>query len=300
MSGEPRKLFTKHILRKIFLEDWAMKLVALVITLGLWFGVTVVSRGKQASERYTVPLNFRVLDTAMVTSAPVQEVELRVRGLDERIELIRRNDLVVNVDLTELKPGEQVLTLTPETVSVSLPEGVKLVDLQPSRIAVTIDTMIEKEVAVKAVVEGSPQNGFEVYGEPQILPQRVKVRGPKTLIENVDQLFTDKISLDGRSEDFFARQIPVTSADNKVTIYNTVVDVSIRIGEKRTERTISIPIGARTATATLYGPKTVLAKLKPADIKVEITKNDSGEDTPQFELPLDIKDLVEIRNPAIK
>ena len=302
MSREPRKFFTKHILRKIFLEDWAMKLVALVITFGLWFGVTVVSRGKQASERYTVPLNFRVLDTAMVTNAPVQEVELRVRGLDERIELIRRNDLVVNVDLTELKPGEQVLILTPETVSISLPDGVKLVDLQPSRIAVTIDTMIEKEVAVKAVVEGSPQNGFEVYGEPQILPQRVKVRGPKTLIENVDQLFTDKISLEDRNEDFFARQIPVTSADNKVTIYNTVVDVSVRIGEKRTERTISIPVSGqpgRTATATLYGPKTVLAKLKPADIQVEITKNNSGEDTPQFELPIELKDLIEIRKPKM-
>ena len=85
MSDQPNKLFSKHIVRKIFHEDWAMKLLALVITLGLWFGVTVLSKGKQASDRFTVPLNFRVLDNAAVTNSPVQEVEIRVRGVDDKI-----------------------------------------------------------------------------------------------------------------------------------------------------------------------------------------------------------------------
>ena len=69
-----------------------MKLLALVITLGLWFGVTVLSKGKQASDRFTVPLNFRVLDNAAVTNSPVLEVEIRVRGVDDKIVQIRRND----------------------------------------------------------------------------------------------------------------------------------------------------------------------------------------------------------------
>jgi len=299
MSGEPRNLFFKHIVRKIFLEDWAMKLVALVITFGLWFGVTVVSRGKESSDRFTVPLTFRLLDNAEVTNAPVQEVEIRVRGLDEKIEQIRRNDLVAYVDLTELAPGESVLTLTPESVSVPLPDGVKVFDLQPSRIAVTIETIVEKEIAVKGVTEGTPETGFEIYGEPTTLPQKVKVRGPASLVNAIDQVMTDNIPLSGRREDFTVRQIPVTVANNKVTIFNTVVDVFVRIGEKRIERPISVLIPGspgKTASAILYGPRTILAKIKPADIKVEMIKDENENDVPKFDLPPEI----EVRNAKIE
>lgn len=273
-----------------------MKLLALVITVGLWFGVTVLSRGKEASDRFTVPLNFRVLDNAAITNAPVQEVEIRVRGVDDKIEQIRRNDLIVYVDLTELTPGERVLTLTPENVSVPLPEGVKVVDLQPSRIAVTIEAIEEKEIEVRAVTQGEPESGFEVYGEPSVIPQKVKVRGPATLVNSVDQLLTDKISLDGRREDFTARQIPVGVSNAKVTIYNTVVDVLVRIGEKRIERPVSVPTtGGKTATAILYGPKTAVSKIKLSELKVDIIKDPNGLDTPQFDLPPEI----EVRKPKL-
>ncbi len=296
MSDKPNKLFVRHIIRKIFLEDWAMKLVALVITFGLWLGVTVISKGKQTSDRFTVPLNFRLLDNAEVTNAPVQEVEIRVRGVDEKIEQIRRNDLIAYVDLTELTPGESVLTLTPESVSVPLPEGVKVVDLQPSRIAVTIEAIEEREISVKAVTDGTPETGFEVYGEPTTLPQKVKVRGPASLVGAIDQLLTDKIPLNGRREDFTARQIPVSVANNKITIYNTVVDVFVRIGEKRVGRTVSINVDGRNVYATLYGPKTAMAKIKPADIKVVITKDENGVDVPKFDLPSEI----EVKDPKIR
>ena len=73
----------------------------------------------------------------------------------------------------------------------------------------------------------------------------------------------------------------------------------VRIGEKRAERQISVPVPGttgKTATAILYGPKTVLAKIKPADIKVEIIKDESGNEVPRFDLPPEI----EVRNPKIK
>src|SRR5438045_1762343 len=172
---KPRRLFLKHIVRKIFLEDWAMKLVALVITLGLWFGVNFVNKGKPITQTFTaVPLNLRVLDNAVVTHAQVQDVEIGVRGVDDQVYKIRRNDLVVFVDLTDLALGDHVLTLTPESVSISLPPGVTLFDLQPSRIAVTIQPIEEKEVAVHAETDGAPPRGVGVGSETD-LPQKIEV-----------------------------------------------------------------------------------------------------------------------------
>src|SRR5205085_1278175 len=114
---------------------------------------------------------------AVVTHAQVQDVVISVRGIDDQVYKIRRNDLVAYVDLTELPAGDHVLTLTPESVSVPLPDGVTVFDLQPSRIAVTIEPVEEKEVAVHVETEGAPSRGFEVY-ETTILPQKVKIRGP--------------------------------------------------------------------------------------------------------------------------
>lgn len=286
----------RNVARKIFLEDWALKVFALVITLGLWFGVTVLSKGKEATDRFTVPLNFRVSDNAAVTDAPVQQVELRVRGRDDLVEQVRRNDLVVYVDLTDSATGERTITLTPESVSVPLPEGVKVVDLQPSLIAVNIEAVEEREIVVKPIVTGTLPAGFELYGEPVPLPARVKVRGPASLMADLDELQTEKISLNGWRENFTARQVPVFAANGKVTIYNTVVDVDIRVGEKRVERILTLTSSAgRTAAVTLYGPRTEVSKLKASDVRIDVEKDSQGKENAVVSLPVELQDTVEIR-----
>src|SRR5438309_8643991 len=66
MRREPRKLFFKHIVRKAILEDWGLKLTALVITLGLWFGVTGLSTPQYRS--FTVPLNINLANNTEITN----------------------------------------------------------------------------------------------------------------------------------------------------------------------------------------------------------------------------------------
>ena len=84
---------------------------------------------------------------------------------------------------------------------------------------------------------------------------------------------------------------------------NTVVDVYFRIGEKRGERAFTLPIigePGKTASFILYGPKTLLQKVRADQIKVEIYLNDSGEITPRVVVPTELQDVVEIRNLKVK
>src|SRR5207247_455230 len=120
-------LFLRHIIRKIFLEDWAMKLVALAITLGLWLGVTGLSTAKK--ERFSgVPVTFRASNDAEITYAPVQEVSVVLSGDSRKIEKVRLSDLAISVDLSDpnVKPGDLVVTLTTDSVGIDLPVRVKL------------------------------------------------------------------------------------------------------------------------------------------------------------------------------
>lgn len=289
-------LFLKHLVRKIFLEDWGLKLIALVITLGLWFGVTGLST--PTTKRFTVPLNLSISSNAQIVNSPLQEVEIEVSGDKRKVEQISRTDLAASIDLTDVEPGNRVWLLSPESVFVPLPQGVKLVEVAPSRIAVDLEAVDERDLEVKTVTIGEPAAGFEIYSST-VLPPSVKVRGPASIVRPLEYVQTDKIDLTGKKEEFTAKQISVVAPDPKAAVLNTFVDVVIKIGEKRIERTFTLPVAGsvgKTATFTIYGPRTVLAKTKPDAFKVELL----DAETPEVILPAELQDVVEVRKVSIK
>jgi len=293
---EPRRLFFKHILRKVFLEDWALKLVALVITLGLWFGVTGLST--PATKRLTVQLAPNVANNIEITNNAITEVEIVVSGDERKLKPLTSTGLVAALDLTAVQPGDRVVSLTPENVSVDLPIGIKLDEVQPSRIAVRLESVEELELPVKADIDGKPGDGFEIYSEV-VLPQKVRVRGPSSFMKTLDFVLTDKISVAGKTEDLNAKQVPLGVSNPKATVFNTVVDVVVKIGEKRSEQTFAVPLAGihagKRAIVTVFGPRSQLLKLRPADIKVEMTHTDTGEDLPQVTLPAEYQEAFEIK-----
>ena len=78
-AGGLNATFVTQILRKVFLEDWLTKLLALGITVALWVGVTGLSEA--GSDRYKVPLVLRMADNAEATNQPTEQVEIRISGL---------------------------------------------------------------------------------------------------------------------------------------------------------------------------------------------------------------------------
>lgn len=291
--ARPRRLFLKHIVRKIFSEDWVLKLVALVITLGLWLGVAGLIT--PTVKRFTVPLNMSVANNAEITNAAVQEVDIVISGDKRKVDQINRSELSASVDLSDVAPGDRVLQLTPENISVSpLPPGVKLDDVQPSRIAVRIEEVEERDLPVAADTVGQPAAGYEIYGTI-VTPARVRVRGPASYISTLDSVPTGALDISGAKADVTARQVPISVANTKAAVFNTVVDVTVRIGEKRIERTFILSVNGKRLTAVLYGPRSLLLKMRAADLKVEIVKSDTGEDIPRLLMPETFRDNVEIR-----
>ena len=292
-------IWLKHILKKIFLEDWVMKLVALAVTLALWLGVTGLST--PTTQRLTsVPLSLRFSNNIEVTNSPIQEVDLVVTGDKRKLAQINKNDLIVSMDISDVTPGDRVISLTPETVGVSLPTGVKLDEIQPSRIAVRIEAVEEKEIAVKAETTGEIPEGYEVYSET-ITPSKIRVRGPSNFIRSLSFVSTERIDLSNRVADFTAKQIPVSVANPKATVVETVVDVAFRIGEKRVERVYSIPVeGGRRASVVLFGGRSLFENIRTESLRIEMVKNDAGEDVPRVILPPALDGKVEIRSVRIR
>jgi len=292
----PRRLFFKQIIRKIFFEDWLVKLVALGVTLALWLGVTGLST-PTTTRLSGIPLSLRFTSDTEVTNTPITEIDVIISGDNRKIAQINKNDLVASVDLTGVPPGDRVIQLGADNVLLELPLGVRLDEITPSRMAVRLEAVDVKEVPVKVEVTGNLPDGFEVYSQ-DANPVRVRVRGPLSLTKPLSQVMTEKVDLDGKSVDFIARQTPLTSPNPKLTLLETAVDVNVRIGERRIERTLTVPASdgsGKRVSVTLFGPRTAVSELKPEDIQIEIVKNSAGADTAEVILPAEMQQVVEIR-----
>lgn len=298
-ENESTSALIKHILRKIFVEDWVLKLIALALTLALWLGVTGLST-PTTTLLNDIPLTFRFPNNTDVTNSPLNEVDLVVSGDKRRIDQINETNMSISLDLTGMGPSEGPITLTPENISVvGLPTGVKLDEIQPSRIYIKLEAVEEKTVSVAVESEGEPAPGFEVYGKTAI-PPTVVVRGPTSFVRQLNFISTERVDITNKRGDFVESQVPLNLSNSKKTsLQVATVDVVFRIGEVRAERTFRVAasdFSGRTASVVLFGPRSIIDALSAEDMQVNITQDESGNDVARAILSPEIRELVETRS----
>jgi YbbR-like protein len=290
-----RRAFWFSLFERIFLRDWGTKLIALGISVALWFGVS----GKTVSRRIqNVHLNLLSANEMQISNEPLKEVEITITGDKQKIDRLTKDDLVVSVDLTETLSGDKILELKPETVNIELPSGIRLDEIQPNKIAIVLEKVIEREIDVKPIFEGSIADGFEIY-QKTVTPAKVRLRGPESIIKSLDSISTEKIDISDKKESFTAKQINLNIVNTKLTIIDTIFDVSLLIGEKRSERTFSAEVDSKKVTFVVLGSRSDLELIKVEDLKITLEKNSEGKLKPNIILPDSMAESVEIKSSKI-
>jgi hypothetical protein len=290
-----RRAFWFSLVERIFLRDWGTKLIALAISIALWFGVS----GKTVSRRIqNVHLNLLPANEMQISNEPLKEVEITITGDKQKIDRLTKDNLIVSVDLTETLSGDKILELKPETVNIELPNGIRLDEIQPNKIAIVLEKVIEREIDVKPIFEGNLADGFEIY-QKTVTPSKVRLRGPESVIKSLDSISTEKIDISDKKESFTAKQINLNIANTKLTVIDTIFDVSFLIGEKRSEKTFSVEIETKKVSFVLLGSRSDLESIKTEDLKITLEKNSDGKLKPNITLPDSIAESVEIKSSKI-
>src|SRR5687768_1700214 len=257
--------------RKIFLEDWSLKLLSLTIALVLWLVVT--GQNEPVTAHVNVQLNFIRPQMLEISNDPPRTVDVMLTGSRNKLDDLTALDLVVTVDISDQQPGERVLRLA-DKAQISLPQGVKIDGFQPSAIPIRLEPIIERQVAIEPKLEGKLPDGYQVYGDR---PSKgaVLVRGPGSRVMALQKVVTESIWLSGHKESFTASNLGIDVPDTKIELLDPVVSVQVDIAELPVERTFS---GVRlanvasgevpTMTVTVSGPPSILDKLKPEDMQI--------------------------------
>lgn len=231
--------------RKILIEDWGLKLLALMITLALWVAVTDVNKPRPI--RTTVQLNFIGTDNLSISNEPPKSVDVLLTGSRAKLNSINSLDLVATVDVSDNRAGERVVRLSPDRVHMELPPGVKIESFQPTTIPIRLEPRVERQLPIEVKLEGKPAEGYEIY-DINPVPRTVRVRGPASRVDALQKAPTETISIEGKKESFTVPRVAIDIPDQKVDVLDPLVDIAIEIGEKRAEKSFGgLPTRSTTA-----------------------------------------------------
>src|SRR5215203_6456414 len=150
----------EKLLRRIFLEDWSLKLLSLAIAIVLWLLVT--GQNQPVTAHLSVQLNFIRPPSLEISNDPPRTVDVMLTGSRNKLDNLTSLDLVATVDISDQRAGERVLRLA-DKAQIPRPQGIKVDGFQPSAISIRLEEVVDRQVKVEPKLEGKPADGFEVY-----------------------------------------------------------------------------------------------------------------------------------------
>lgn len=232
-----------------------------------------------------IPISFENIPNGLtITGHPLKSLEVRVKGPEPLIESLSKMKLQYKLDLIAVKPGVQSIQIRND--AILLPQGVSILKITQSFLAVRIETEIIKEVPVFVSVSGRPASGF-IVTSAVARPKRIVLRGPEDTLKPLTSLMTKPIDLDGSSESFkkntaieLINNVEIISGD-KIFVAEISIDKKIvtkrfkNVSVEGIEASFPYTITPPRIDIEVKGHVNILEKIDPVkDIKVCIDLKD--------------------------
>lgn len=274
----------------------ASKIIALAVAILMWAVVhynpdttpnTISSTIK--TKTYTLNLQPYGMDERNFILADVdpKSVKIKVSGSSTAL-LAKPEDFKLQLDLRTLGAGTHTVN-----IDTSLPRGLEVVDITPSKAEVTIIALETKEYEIQIETEGSPAKGYKA-GSPIIKPSnKVHVTLPANTMDEVASVRA-KISVEGEQETVKSKGVKLAAYDAEGRVIEgarldpAVVEVEVPITNPfktvpvQFKLTGHMPAGLSIASfkpdaelVTIYGPQEALDKIEflDAEVKLDDLKN---------------------------
>jgi YbbR-like protein len=301
--------------RDYVLESPGLKVLALLITGVLW--LSVASRPVSQIALNGVPIEINESPNLTVSKYDTLTARVFLEGPREVLDAMRAVQFSVTADMWGIEPGVRVISLKVEPNR--LPSDVRVKEIEPRTIRVTVERVVEREVPIVPRWEGNPQPAYEVI-DWQITPPTVRIGGAESQMRELTEVSTETVRLTDRSGPFNA-QVAIDIGSPSLSIKEDSgnrkddqarmgkVMLNVNIGEVRKERIIDkvqvVISGAsgraraipRFVRVTVYGARSLLDNITASDVNATIEyRGGSRMFTPTVTLSPGFADRVEVRS----
>ena len=235
---------------KKLLDDWPSKLISLIVAILIYvfYQISILETKNMA-----VPLVVEENGSLRAVSLSDKNVHVSIKGLKEDIVSLEAVDFKTYIDINSfVDEGEYEVP-----VKVQLSENALMVEnlevkVSPAKVNVSVTEYASSYVPVIPSVSGTPLHGYEL-GDVVIDPPSVKIYGPKKIVESIDKLESELISVNDRSESFVMDAEVL--CDNKMIEFpeNSYVSVSVSLSESILEKTYAkVPVAVLTPSEPYF------------------------------------------------
>jgi len=171
------------------------KVLALFLASILWivFGYQRETIGRE----FVVPIEYLNAPVEWVLEEPkVTEAKVLIMGTYQAFQLAPAESIKLSVDLSQLRPGTQEISLTRDMVKA--PSNLSVASITPGRIKITTSRLIRLAVPIEVLTENQPPRELSVQSitaspaEAQILiPRRLRGKKIRIMTEPIDLSLLD-------------------------------------------------------------------------------------------------------------
>ena len=273
----------RDLLRRAFLDNAALKLVALLLSLTLFI---VVRGDRDTSISFFLPVAYTETEGRVMTSRPIDSVRVTVSGPWTRVRKFDERQVEpLHVDLSKLSDGEYVFA---EDL-IQLPPGLRVASINPPSVRLSFEERAAKVVAVKPEFDGQLARGYSL-GEVSVTPSHVTVRGPKSVVDAMSEVQTRPINVEGLTQGGEER-VPLAPIEPHVTVTErNTIDVRFKVVEElgmlslgplkveiHPSQGVAVAVPASASTdpprvkLLLRGAKNLLDRIDPAGVTAYVT-----------------------------
>lgn len=189
-------------MKKRLMNNWGLKILAFFVAALLWFVVVNIDNPITDQTYSNIPVNVINAEVLASEDSPktyqivdnTQTVNVTVRAKRSVLSKISQEDIVAVADMKELVLESQI----PIQVSVKGHEY-KEAYSNPRNLQIRLEDEETRKFPIVPKTTGTVRDGY-VLGNIQAVPERVSIRGPKSVIDKISKVEAS-VSVSGLSQD---------------------------------------------------------------------------------------------------
>ena len=171
------------------------QIMASIALATVFWSTLLISQSEMMEKVITVPVGYSASPPHLILVGDKQEeVRLHLAGPKSDLNSINPSQLSVKIDLSKTVKGRQIFPITGE--NIELTGDVKLLDVFPSSVELTLAEIEEREITIKPQLVGKLPGKMKIVGI-EVIPRQVKVLSPVDEEKNkVSSVITTPIYLE--------------------------------------------------------------------------------------------------------
>lgn len=218
--------------------NYILMVVAILAAIIMWYVVSVRDRIEAQVE---VNIDYNGIPSSLVvTDGLVTKLQVRLRGPETLLRSMPRERLTEAIDLSKIKKGDTIVPLGGEGLGPAF-RAFDVIDIQPSRIVIKADNLIEKSVPLRAEIDSPFGGGALTVENVTVSPGTAILKGPEEVLSKISSV-TLPIRLDPKTAGARVTQTIPLDTPSLVTSNPASVRVSYTITSGRAVITRECPI----------------------------------------------------------